>query len=124
MFVATNIRKTSEAFKKSNLSEYFMKKSEAFILTSLWEDPGFVIIEAAYNNCSIISSDCPNGPKEIVGNDGGYLFKSNSKENFIKVFNNFINDNYNSKLKKKIIIKKRIKEFTCFNHFLNLKRIF
>ena len=108
----------------TNNVHYFMKKSEAFILTSLWEDPGFVIIEAAYNNCSIISSDCPNGPKEIVGNDGGYLFKSNSKENFIKVFNNFINDNYNSKLKKKIIIKKRIKEFTCFNHFLNLKRIF
>lgn len=108
----------------TNNVHYLMKKSEAFILTSLWEDPGFVIIEAAYNNCSIISSDCPNGPKEIVGNDGGYLFKSNSKENFIKVFNNFINDNYNSKLKKKIVIKKRIKEFTCFNHFLNLKRIF
>ena len=47
-----------------------MRKSKAFILTSLWEDPGFVLVESAYNNCSIISSDCPNGPEEIIQEDG------------------------------------------------------
>ena len=26
---------------------FYMKKAEAFILTSLWEDPGFVLVEAA-----------------------------------------------------------------------------
>lgn len=103
---------------------YLMNKCEAFILTSLWEDPGFVIIEAAYNNTSVISSKCPNGPLEIIGYDGGYLFESNSKENFIKVFNTFINDDKDFILKKKIIIKKRIKKFTCFNHYLSLKEIF
>lgn len=87
------------------------------------EDPGWVIIEAAFNNCLVISSNCPNGPKEIIGNDGGYLFNSNSKESFIKVFNNFKKDDAELKFKKKIIVKKRVKEFTCFNHFLNLKTI-
>ena len=26
----------------------YMKKADAFILSSLWEDPGFVLIEAAF----------------------------------------------------------------------------
>jgi glycosyltransferase involved in cell wall biosynthesis len=95
---------------------YFMKKSEALVLTSLWEDPGFVLIEAAYNNCSVISSDCPNGPKELIGNDGGYLFKSNSKEDLIKSFNQFLSDNDDIKKIKKINLKKRAKKFTCFHH--------
>ena len=51
-----------------------------FILTSLWEDPGFVILEAALSNTNIISSDCPNGPTEFL-NQGknGILFKNNIK---------------------------------------------
>ena len=37
---------------------YYMKQSKAFILSSLWEDPGFVMIEAALCNSLVISSDC------------------------------------------------------------------
>ena len=46
----------------------------------LWEDVGFVIVEAAMSNAYVISSDCPNGPKEFL-NDGknGLLFKNNHK---------------------------------------------
>ena len=44
----------------------FMKNAEALILSSLWEDPGFVLIEAAMSNLSIISSDCKNGPSEFL----------------------------------------------------------
>ena len=58
---------------------YFMKNAYALVLPSLWEDPGFVLVEAGYNGCQVISSDCPNGPSEIVGDDGGYLFESNSR---------------------------------------------
>ena len=43
----------------------YMKYSDAFILSSLWEDPGFVLIEAAISNTFIISSDCKNGPREF-----------------------------------------------------------
>tara|TARA_B100000963_G_scaffold254866_1_gene223482 strand:+ start:826 stop:1992 length:1167 start_codon:yes stop_codon:yes gene_type:complete len=128
-------KKFIEIAKKNNILEkiiilnytknvhYLMKKCEAFVLTSLWEDPGFVLIEAAFNNCNIISSDCQNGPKEIVGDDGGYLFKSNSKDSFLKIFNSFLEDTNEIKSLKKTIIKKRIREFTCFSHYLNLKKI-
>ena len=47
----------------------YMKKAEAFILSSLWEDPGFVLIEAAMNNLFIISSNCKNGPEEFLKMD-------------------------------------------------------
>ena len=59
---------------------FYMKKAEAFILTSLWEDPGFVLVEAAQNNLFLISSDCKNGPREILNNgERGLMFKTNQK---------------------------------------------
>ena len=102
---------------------YFMKKAQALILPSLWEDPGFVLVEAGYNNCQVISSNCPNGPKEIIGNDGGYLFESNSKESFIAVMKKYFADSKENKRLKKIILKKRIKKFSSFQHYLSMKKI-
>ncbi len=109
--------------KKTDNVHYFMKKSMCLVLTSLWEDPGFVLVEAGYNNCQVISSNCPNGPKEIINNDGGYLFNSNNEENFIKTIKDFLNDTEEKKLQKKITLKKRLKNFTIFNHSLVLDKI-
>ena len=50
---------------KKNVFKY-LKKSIAFILTSEWEDPGFVLIESAATQTTIISSNCKNGPKEFL----------------------------------------------------------
>ena len=108
-----------EISKKLNISDkvfilnyttnvhYFMKKAKALVLPSLWEDPGFVLVEAGFNNCQVLSSNCPNGPKEIVGEDGGYLFESNSKNSLIKNLNNFFKDTNFEKQKKKIKLKKK-----------------
>ena len=102
---------------------YFMERSKCLVLTSLWEDPGFVLVEAGYNNCQVISSDCPNGPNEIISHDGGYLFESNNEENFVKIVGDFLKDKEKNKLLKKILLKKRIKSFTIFHHSLALKEI-
>ena len=93
-----------------------MKKAKALVLPSLWEDPGFVLVEAGFNNCQVVSSNCPNGPTEIVCEDGGYLFESNSVNSLIKNFNLFFKDTNSEKRKKKIRLKKRIKRFTSFQH--------
>ena len=50
---------------KNNIFNY-MKHSQGFILSSLWEDPGFVLIEAAFCRSPVITSDCHSGPKEII----------------------------------------------------------
>ena len=52
----------------------YMKQAEAFILSSLWEDPGFVIIEAAFCNLLVVSSDCNNGPNEFLLNGKEVFF--------------------------------------------------
>ena len=56
---------------KNNVFKY-LYNAHGFILSSKWEDPGFVIIEAAACRTPIISSDCQNGPKELL--DNGELF--------------------------------------------------
>jgi glycosyltransferase involved in cell wall biosynthesis len=40
---------------------------DVFILTSLREGFGLVLVEALYYGCRIVSTDCPSGPREILG---------------------------------------------------------
>ena len=118
-----NISERIIVIKNTDNVHYYMKKSKCLVLTSLWEDPGFVLVEAGYNNCQVITSDCPNGPKEIISEDGGYLFQSNNASSFLGAINNFFKDNDSVKVSKKIKLKKRLKEFTFFNHSLVLRKI-
>ena len=108
---------------KKNIFEY-LKNSKMFILPSLWEDPGFVLVEAGYMNLTILSSDCPNGPKELLSNKkNGFLFKTNSFEDFIENFEIIENLNKNIIEEKKLSFKKKIREFTLLGHFKILKSI-
>ena len=121
--------KLKELINKKNMSEkiflkgysknifFFMKKAEVFILSSLWEDPGFVLIEAALCNLFIISSDCKNGPSEFLLNgSAGILFKSNKENELKQSLVNFVNQNSNLKNKMKLA-KKNCHNYTLFRHF-------
>ena len=111
-----------EGYRK-NIYNYLMD-SKAFILPSLWEDPGFVLVEAAYSNTPIISSDCNNGPKEILNNGkNGFLFNSNNKKNFLEVFENFQLSSEKEIYEKKINAKKMSRKFSLFNHYLQINKI-
>tara|TARA_B110000027_G_C16122379_1_gene304066 strand:+ start:6930 stop:8084 length:1155 start_codon:yes stop_codon:yes gene_type:complete len=101
----------------------YLKNCKAFILSSLWEDPGFVIVEAISCNALIISSDCSSGPKEIIGNKNGFLFKNNSKSDFFKKFNLIINLSEAEKKDYKINAKKQLKNFSIFNHYKKLYKL-
>ena len=102
----------------------YLSLSDAFILSSLWEDPGFVLIEAAYANIPIISSDCRNGPIEILDNGkNGFLYKSNNIKEFIKTFEIFKNSNPSSIYEKTINAKKMTRNYTLYNHYKNMKQI-
>ena len=85
----------------------FLKNCNAFILSSLWEDPGFVLIEAIVSDCLVLSSDCPNGPKEIIENNNGLLFKNNSENDFLLKFNQLINLSDLKKKEFKVNAKKK-----------------
>ena len=99
-----------------------IKDAEAFILSSLWEDPGFVIIEAAFCRKIVFSSNCLTGPREIIKNDhNGFLFESNNIKSFLQNFDKLIK----KKKDKQILLNnlKYIKKFTLFNHYRALKEL-
>ena len=100
---------------KKNIFPYF-KNAKGFILSSLWEDPGFVLIEAAFCRCPVFSSDAKPGPYEIVKNNlNGTIFKNNDIDSFLKNFDNYLKNSENSK----IVLEnfKLSKNFTIFNHY-------
>ena len=108
---------------QKNVYKYLLN-SDCFILTSLWEDPGFVLIEAALANTLIISSNCPNGPNEILSNgQNGFLFQNNNLSDLLNKFDEFKNLTVDELNKKKLFAKKQIKKFTQFAHFKSLKNI-
>ncbi len=108
---------------KENIYEY-LNKAKIFILSSLWEDPGFVLVEAGYSNKIILSSDCPNGPKELLENGkNGFLFKKNSISDFLNKFREIQNLKDDIIFQKKLSFKKKIKEFTLLNHYKILSSI-
>jgi glycosyltransferase involved in cell wall biosynthesis len=101
----------------------YMESASVFILPSLWEEVGFVMVEAALSNLFIISSNCPNGPSEFLDNgNAGILFKSNvlgQLENSL----NFYLKNEQHLENKKIKTKKNCLKYTKFRHFTTLKKI-
>ena len=78
----------------------------------------------AANNILILSSDCKNGPKEFLGdNRGGILFQSNSSKSLLKSFKIIVTLSESEIIQKKIFAKQKIKDYSIFNHYLNLSKI-
>ena len=109
---------------KDNIYEY-MKQCNSFILSSLFEDPGFVLIEAIFNRAFIISSNCETAPMEIIGqhSDCGLIYQNNNIESFKNAFIKFKNFNKDEIKLKKIKAFKKIKKYTAFQHFKLIKSV-
>ena len=108
---------------KKNVFKY-IKLSSLVLSTSLWEDPGFFLIESGILNKPIISSDCPNGPVELLSYGlGGYLFKNNQLNSLIEAFKKFTFES-ETEIKDKIYFsKKKFRQFSIFSHYEILKNI-
>ena len=81
-------------------------------------------MEACYANTSIISSDCKNGPVEILGNGkNGYLYNSEITKSFMDTFKKFNEADDIEILSKKVNAKKMAKKFSFFRHYSKLNKI-
>ena len=102
----------------------YIDESKCFLLSSLWEDPGFVLIEAAFFRKIIISNNCPNGPKDFF-NNMYYPFLSDDftdKKKFVQMIKNYLdNEIYYENLK--INLLKKTKEYTVYQHCKKLSEI-
>ena len=109
---------------KYNVYKYLIE-CKCFILSSLWEDPGFVLVEAGISNATVLSSNCNFGPSEILQKgQNGFLFSSQSESSLIDSFDKFMNSKDDDLIKKKINLKKNIKKYTSYNHFKLISKIF
>jgi len=99
----------------------FIDKSDIFVLTSEYEGLPNVLLEALTLKKFIISSDCPTGPREILGNGKhGFLFKiKNYNQLADKILLYSKNRNY---YKKKIL--SGYKSLKRFNYEINCKKYF
>jgi len=97
---------------------YYMKNAKALILSSLWEDPGFVLIEAAFCNLFIVSSNCKNGPEEFLNHgEGGMLFESNKEDELNKKLQKFLIMDKKKLDSMKMTAKLNTSNYTLFSHY-------
>ena len=95
-----------------------------FTLTSDWEDPGFVILEAMFAKKIVLSSNCESGPIDIIkDNSNGFLFKNNNSKDFQLKLSLIIDllkkDDLNNKKILKLALKTS-KFYTLFNHYKDI----
>jgi glycosyltransferase involved in cell wall biosynthesis len=89
----------------------YLKKAKIFVLSSLYEGLGNVLIDSINFNTPCISTNCNSGPREILLNGkGGYLAKNNSVIDLSKKMIFSIN-NYNLSKKKNNFAKKKLNRF-------------
>ncbi len=117
---------SSEIFllgQKDNVYKY-LDKCCAFVLSSRWEDPGFVLLEAIACRSAIISSDCENGPREILNNgEFGYMFKNKNGYQLIQKYKDFTLDETKKINLMKLGALRNARKFTIFNHSKALEKI-
>lgn len=100
----------------------YMRIADLFVLSSLWEEVGFVIVEAALANLFIISSDCPNGPKEFLNHgSNGIIYNSNVPDALFESFKKFLDEK--NIFRMRVNAKKNSLNYTRFRHYLILKKI-
>ena len=97
----------------------YIRSSDLFILSSLFEGLPNVVLEAIALNCFVISSNCPTGPSEILDNGkGGLLYKMKDYKDLANKILFFISHPKICKIKLNYS-KKRLNRF---NYNINLNK--
>ena len=108
---------------KENIYPY-LSASIAIISCSLWEDPGAVMIEAAFCNKIVLSSNCRNGPKEFLMNGkAGYLLENNNIMSLKNNIEKLVNEDNKEKYLKSVNAKINSKKYTQFSHYRQLSTL-
>ena len=99
----------------------YIKSSDIFILSSLFEGLPNVLLEAITLNCFVISANCPTGPSEILDKGkGGLLFKTSDYKDLSNKILSFIANKKECKKKSKFAHTRLYR----FDYNLNQKKYF
>jgi glycosyltransferase involved in cell wall biosynthesis len=101
----------------------YMNASDLFVMSSKWEGPGHVLIEALATGCPVITTNCPIGPADSLQNGefGELVEVGNSKalsESILYAFNN--QSDMLLKVKKSEIFIKKFYTHNVVNEYKKL----
>ena len=117
-----NLKDKIKIIKNTNHVYDYYRISDLFVLTSLYEGFGNVLVEAAMFKVPIISTNCKSGPNEIL-NYGKYGDLVDVNDN--KKLKYLIKKNLYKKNKKKIsLMYNSLNRFDIKNHILKYEKIF
>ncbi len=115
-----NLQKFTRIYRNIKNPNLFYKKADLFILSSIYEGLGNVLVEAIKFKCPVITSSCNSGPNEIIKNGKyGDFFTPGDYESLAKKILQHFKNPFRLKNKLKIptnhlakfSLKKNIKEF-------------
>ena len=108
---------------KTNIFNY-LHHCECYISSSLYEDPGFSLIESGFLNKFVIAADSNTGPSEILNaSKNGLLFRNNDKISLVDQYLKFKNLSFKELMNKKKNLKRFSKNFSFYKHYQNLEKI-
>ena len=111
-------------FSNINNPKEFYKKADLFILSSIYEGFGNVLVEALQYKCPVITSNCKSGPMEIIENGKyGYYFNVGDYHELSNKIIKFIK-NPKDLTKKTIQFKKIINQFSLKENLNNYEKLF
>jgi len=114
-----NIRNIFLLGHKNNPYKY-IAKAKVYLSSSLWEDPGHTLIEAAYLNIPIISSNCEAGPKEVLKDSyNSFVYESGNITSLCEKME-FVSKNYKNLRQIRFNAKKLSKDYTLQSYYRNI----
>ena len=124
-YVAVNdLKEDVFFFSNINNPEEFYKKADLFILSSIYEGFGNVLVEALQYKCPVITSNCKSGPMEIIENGKyGYYFNIGDDYELSNKILKFIR-NPKDLRKKTIQFKKVIRRFSLKENSNSFEKLF
>ncbi len=119
-----NLNEFVKIYKNIENPNLFYKKADLFVLSSIYEGLGNVLVEALKNNCPVITSSCNSGPMEIIGNGkyGDFFSPRDHEELAKKILNHFQSP---KRLKKKLKIpSSHLEKFSLKKNIDNFSQLF
>jgi glycosyltransferase involved in cell wall biosynthesis len=96
----------------------YIKKSKLFILSSLYEGLGNVLIDSINFKTPCISTNCKSGPSEILLNGkGGFLVKNNNTQELSRTIVQCIK-NYDNAKRKNLVAHNSLYRFEMKRNIL------
>ncbi|ADX70916.1 glycosyltransferase [Lactobacillus helveticus] len=96
-----------------------IKEADVLILTSKFEGLPMTLIEAAARGISLISSNCPVGPEEIVNNQNGFIYNLMDQTKLVKIFTDIVDKEI--KISSISNVRKSVEKFSYQEYF---KRVY